>query len=129
EEFISAFPDGYDTPVGERGLRLSGGQRQRLAIARAFLKDPRVFLLDEATASLDAESEAMVQKSFAELMRDRTTFVIAHRLSTVLHADVILVMDDGRIVERGTHADLLRAGGTYAALFATQMGRVEGDSG
>lgn len=129
EEFISAFPAGYDTPVGERGLRLSGGQRQRLAIARAFLKDPRVFLLDEATASLDAESEAMVQKSFAELMRDRTTFVIAHRLSTVLHADVILVMDEGRIVERGSHADLLRAGGTYAALFATQMGGVEGDSG
>lgn len=121
DEFISGFSDGYDTPVGERGDRLSGGQRQRLAIARAFLKNPRVFLLDEATGSLDAESEAAVQKSFAELMRDRTTFVIAHRLSTVLHADMILVMDEGRIIERGTHADLLGAGGTYAALFATQM--------
>ncbi|MAF10274.1 hypothetical protein CMK11_07475 [Candidatus Poribacteria bacterium] len=121
DEFISAFADGYDTPIGERGVRLSGGQRQRIAIARAFLKDPRVFLLDEATASLDAESEAMVQKSFAELMRDRTTFVIAHRLSTVLHADTILVMDAGRIVERGPHGELLAAGGLYAELFATQL--------
>ncbi|MBT5532701.1 ATP-binding cassette domain-containing protein, partial [Candidatus Poribacteria bacterium] len=121
DDFILEFADGYDTPIGERGVRLSGGQRQRIAIARAFLKDPRVFLLDEATASLDAESEAVVQKSFAELMRDRTTFVIAHRLSTVLHADTILVMDAGRIVERGPHADLLAAGGLYAELFATQL--------
>jgi ATP-binding cassette, subfamily B, bacterial MsbA len=122
DEFIMGFDEGYATQIGERGDRLSGGQRQRIAIARAFLKDPRVFLLDEATASLDAESEAMVQKSFAELMRDRTTFVIAHRLSTVLHADVILVMDAGRIVERGRHADLLEAGGLYAELFTSQLG-------
>jgi len=129
DEFIRGFADGYNTQVGERGDRLSGGQRQRIAIARAFLKDPRVFLLDEATASLDAESEAMVQKSFAELMRDRTTFVIAHRLSTVLHADTILVMDAGRIVERGQHDGLLAAGGLYAELFTSQLGGSAATSG
>jgi subfamily B ATP-binding cassette protein MsbA len=121
DEFISQLPNGYATRIGERGVRLSGGQQQRLAIARAFLKDPRVFLLDEATAALDSESEAAIRKSFQDLLQGRTAFVIAHRLSTILHADVILVLDNGRLVESGSHADLLARNGVYARLYHRQF--------
>ena len=107
--FISALPEGYDTKLGERGVTLSGGQRQRLAIARAILRDAPILLLDEATSALDAESETLVQDALDRLMEGRTTIVIAHRLATVLKADRILVMDGGRIVEEGTHADLVNA--------------------
>ncbi len=120
-DFILALPDGYATAVGERGVKLSGGQRQRVAIARAFLKDAPVLLLDEATSALDAESEAAVQEALAELMRGRTTFVIAHRLATVRDADRIVVLDGGRVVEEGTHASLVAAGGLYARLAARQF--------
>ncbi len=121
-EFISALPGGYETRVGERGQRLSGGQRQRLAIARAILKDSPLLVLDEATSSLDAESEMLVQDALANLMRSRTTFVIAHRLSTVRRADLILVLDAGRIVEMGTHDALVaRPGGASAKLYALQV--------
>jgi subfamily B ATP-binding cassette protein MsbA len=121
DEFIAAFPDGYETLVGERGVKLSGGQRQRVAIARALLKDPRVLILDEATSSLDSESEAVVQDALAFLMKGRTTFVIAHRLSTVRDADRILVIDEGRIVEEGTHESLTARGGLYADLSQRQF--------
>src|SRR5690606_18919116 len=104
DEFIRALDMGYDTPVGERGVTLSGGQRQRIAIARAILRDAPILLLDEATSALDSESETLVQTALEHLMRERTTIVIAHRLATVLKADRILVMEDGRIVEEGTHA-------------------------
>ena len=120
-DFIVAFPDGYETRLGERGVRLSGGQQQRIAIARAFLKNPRVFLFDEATAALDSESEAAIRRSFDELLRDRTAIVIAHRLSTVRDADLILVIDDGRIVESGDHASLLAQNGVYARFYARQF--------
>jgi ABC-type multidrug transport system fused ATPase/permease subunit len=119
-EFIERFADGYDTQLGERGVNLSGGQRQRISIARALLKDPRILILDEATSSLDAESEQVVQEALDALMRDRTCLVIAHRLSTIRKADRIFVLQHGRIVEQGTHADLLAAGGSYAALVRTQ---------
>ena len=119
-EFIQGFPDGYDTIVGERGVKLSGGQRQRIAIARAILADPRLLILDEATSSLDSESEAMIQDGLRTLRRGRTTFVIAHRLSTIQSADQILVLEQGQIVERGTHAELLAAGGRYRELYDTQ---------
>ncbi|MCD7110515.1 ATP-binding cassette domain-containing protein [Rhizobium sp. DKSPLA3] len=121
DPFIRAMPDAYDTPVGERGITLSGGQRQRIAIARAILKDAPVLLLDEATSALDAESETLVQTALDGLMRTRTTLVIAHRLATVLKADRILVMDQGRIVEDGTHAALVRQGGLYARLARLQF--------
>ncbi len=120
-EFAEQLPDGLDTAIGERGTLLSGGQRQRVAIARAILKDAPVLILDEATSALDAESEHLVQTALAELMRGRTTLVIAHRLSTIERADRILVIDEGRIVESGTHAALLAAGGVYAALHRMQF--------
>lgn len=122
-EFIRELPQGYATVVGERGLRLSGGQRQRVAIARALLKNPRVLILDEATSALDNQSEALVQAALDRLMQGRTTFVIAHRLSTVQGADQILVLDRGRIVERGTHSELLAAGGLYSELHRTWQDR------
>lgn len=122
---IMELPKGYDTIVGERGHRFSGGERQRLAIARAILKDPRILVLDEATSHLDSESEAFVQKALEELMKNRTTIVIAHRLSTVLAADRILVLDRGRLVEEGPHEELLARNGLYARLYHTQFAKVE----
>jgi ABC-type multidrug transport system fused ATPase/permease subunit len=120
EEFINGFADGYDTVVGERGVKLSGGQRQRVAIARAILAEPKILILDEATSSLDSESEAMIQDGLQSLRRGRTTFVIAHRLSTIRSADQILVIEEGEIVERGTHEELLAAGGRYRQLYDKQ---------
>jgi subfamily B ATP-binding cassette protein MsbA len=122
DEFAERFPDGYDTIVGERGVKLSGGQRQRLSIARALLAEPRILILDEATSSLDSESEAMIQSGLAELMQGRTTFVIAHRLSTIRRADQILVVEQGRVVERGNHAALFALGGRYYDLYTRQHG-------
>ncbi|HJQ34063.1 MAG TPA: ABC transporter ATP-binding protein, partial [Pyrinomonadaceae bacterium] len=120
EEFVSTFPDGYNTIVGERGVKLSGGQRQRVAIARAILAEPRILILDEATSSLDSESEALIQDGLQRLRRGRTTFVIAHRLSTIRSADQILVLEAGEVVERGTHEQLLEAGGRYRQLYDRQ---------
>jgi ATP-binding cassette subfamily B protein len=120
--FIAALPDGYDTVVGERGYRLSGGEKQRLAIARVILKDPRILVLDEATSHLDSQNEAMIQSALEPLLKGRTSLVIAHRLSTILAADQILVLDRGRLVERGTHGELLAKGGKYADLYETQFG-------
>lgn len=120
EEFINGFADGYDTIVGERGVKLSGGQRQRVAIARAILAEPKILILDEATSSLDSESEAMIQDGLQSLRRGRTTFVIAHRLSTIRSAEQILVLEGGEIVERGTHEELLAAGGRYKQLYDKQ---------
>ncbi len=120
-EFISGLPEGYETVVGERGYRLSGGEKQRVAIARVILKDPRILVLDEATSHLDARSEALIKDALERVMAGRTSFVIAHRLSTVLAADRILVLDRGRLVEEGTHDSLLAAGGLYAELFRTQF--------
>jgi subfamily B ATP-binding cassette protein MsbA len=122
DEFATAFPQGYDTIVGERGVKLSGGQRQRVSIARAILADPRILILDEATSSLDSESEALIQEGLSFLMRGRTTFVIAHRLSTIRRADQILVVEGGRIVERGTHAALYARGGRYRDMYDRQHG-------
>jgi subfamily B ATP-binding cassette protein MsbA len=122
-DFIMEFPDGYETQVGERGDRLSGGQRQRISIARALLRNPRILILDEATSDLDSESEALIQDALELLMKNRTTFTIAHRLSTVMNADQILVLDHGRIVEQGTHAELATAGGLYAKLAEVQFRR------
>jgi len=120
-DFIRELPEGYHTIVGERGYRLSGGEKQRIALARVILKDPRLLVLDEATSSLDSESEALIQDALKRVMQQRTSIVIAHRLSTILAADLILVMDRGRIVERGAHDELLRQGGLYAHLYETQF--------
>ena len=122
DEFTEKFPKGYDTIVGERGVKLSGGQRQRLSIARAILADPRILILDEATSSLDSESEAMIQEGLGYLMQGRTTFVIAHRLSTIRRSDQILVLEEGRILERGTHDSLYELGGRYYDLYTRQYG-------
>jgi ABC-type multidrug transport system fused ATPase/permease subunit len=126
-DFITSFPDAYDTHVGERGVRLSGGQKQRIAIARAILKNPRILILDEATSSVDTETESLIQHAMQELVKDRTTFVIAHRLSTLKRADCILVMQEGTIVERGTHEELIALGGFYASLCEKQalMAKIE----
>jgi subfamily B ATP-binding cassette protein MsbA len=125
DSFIQGFPQGYDTPIGERGATLSGGERQRIAIARALLADPRILILDEATSSLDAASEALVQEALETLMRGRTTLVIAHRLSTIVNADRIVVLRRGRVAECGTHAELIARGGVYAALYETQRRSAE----
>ena len=121
QEFVSELPEGMNTLVGERGARISGGQKQRLAIARALIRDPRILILDEATSALDSQSESAIQKALESLMKDRTTFVVAHRLSTVQKADLILVLDKGRLVESGRHADLVHAGGLYQSLYDAQV--------
>ncbi len=120
-EFVERLPLGYDTVVGERGIKLSGGQRQRVAIARAILKDPAVLILDEATSSLDTESERLIEDALARLLVGRTMLIIAHRLSTVQRADRLLVIDRGRIVEEGTHGELLGVGGLYVRLYQRQF--------
>ena len=119
-DFVVSLPEGYATRVGERGLKLSGGEKQRVAIARTILKDPRVLILDEATSALDTRTEQDIQAALRAVARNRTTLVIAHRLSTVVDADQILVLADGRVVERGTHAELLVLGGLYARMWALQ---------
>ena len=126
DEFVQGFPDKYDTVVGERGVKLSGGQRQRVAIARAILADPRILILDEATSSLDSESEQMIQEGLRRLRAGRTTFVIAHRLSTITSADQILVLEHGEIVERGTHREMIQHTGRYRDLYERQH-RIEDD--
>ena len=121
-EFILELPEGYDTKVGERGASLSGGQRQRIAIARAILKNAPILVLDEATSALDSESEKLIQASLGTLMKDRTSIVIAHRLSTIAKLDRIIVLDNGKIVEDGTHTELINQNGTYATLWKHQSG-------
>lgn len=121
-EFIMSFPEGYDTDIGQRGVKLSGGQKQRLSIARVFLRNPEVLIFDEATSALDNESEKVVQQSMENLAKNRTTFVIAHRLSTIRNAQRILVMADHGIAEEGTHEELLRKRGIYAGLYQMQFG-------
>jgi subfamily B ATP-binding cassette protein MsbA len=120
-DFIMSFPDQYQTIVGEKGINVSGGQRQRIAIARAIVKNPRILLLDEATSALDSESERLVQEALEQLMKDRTTFVIAHRLTTIQRADRILVLNKGRLVETGTHAELMDRKGLYQYLYTLRL--------
>merc|ERR1712137_255369 len=119
--FIEQFPDGYDTQIGERGVTLSGGQKQRIAIARAIVKDPKILVLDEATSALDAESEYSVQRALETLMKHRTTLIVAHRLSTVKKADTIVVLNEGRIAEQGSHSELMANKAIYANLISRQM--------
>jgi ABC-type multidrug transport system fused ATPase/permease subunit len=114
------MPNGYDTEIGERGVKLSGGQKQRIAIARVFLKNPRILILDEATSALDLESEHLIQQSLERLAHNRTTFIVAHRLSTITHADKIVLIEDGQIKEEGTHQELMNAQGAYYKLFTVQ---------
>jgi ATP-binding cassette subfamily B protein len=128
-DYISSLPDGYDTLVGERGYRLSGGEKQRLSIARAILKDPRVLILDEATSHLDSHNESLIQQALQPLFQDRTSLVIAHRLSTILAADKIFVLEGGKLVEEGTHEELLEQGGLYAYLYETQFSERDPDHG
>jgi ATP-binding cassette subfamily B protein len=120
-DFIASLPQGYDTVVGERGLKLSGGEKQRVAIARTLLKNPAILILDEATSALDTKTEKAIQAELLEIARDRTSLIIAHRLSTVVEADEILVMEGGRIVERGRHLELLARDGVYAHMWALQQ--------
>jgi ATP-binding cassette subfamily B protein/subfamily B ATP-binding cassette protein MsbA len=127
DEFIERLPEGYDTLVGERGVKLSGGQRQRLSIARALLANPAILILDEATSNLDSESERLIQAGMKELLAGRTTFVIAHRLSTVRDADLIVVLDRGKIRELGSHAELMQRRGTYRAMVELQLERPEAE--
>ena len=127
-DLIASLPDGYDTLVGDRGYRLSGGEKQRVAIARMLLKDPAIVVLDEATSHLDSESELLIQRALADALAGRTSLIIAHRLSTIVAADRILVIDGGRVVQQGTHAELVRAGGLYAELYRTQYRRDTPDS-
>ncbi|GAA0201243.1 hypothetical protein GCM10009000_014260 [Halobacterium noricense] len=123
--FVTNLPEGYDTRVGERGVKLSGGQRQRISIARTILADPELLVLDEATSAVDTETEMLIQRSLDRLTEDRTTFIIAHRLSTVKGADTILSVEDGEIVERGTHEELLEKDGLYADLWRVQAGEID----
>ena len=120
ETFIASLPDGINTKVGEQGLQLSGGERQRVAIARVLLKNPAIFIFDEATSSLDTKTEQLIQKNIEEVSKNATTLIIAHRLSTVVHADEIIVLEAGQVAEKGTHEFLLKAGGLYAQLWAKQ---------
>jgi ATP-binding cassette subfamily B protein len=124
-KFIRDLSEGYETRVGERGVKFSGGQRQRIALARVILQDPAIILLDEATASVDTETEYLIQRSLDRLTAERTTLAIAHRLSTIKNADTILVLEDGRVVERGNHDELLAADGLYANLWGVQAGEIE----
>jgi len=127
-DFIMQMPQGYDTQIGDLGVRLSGGQRQRVAIARALLKNAPILILDEATSALDTESEGLVQEALERLMANRTSLVVAHRLSTVRNADLIVVVSHGRIVERGTHDQLMARGGEYRKLYELQFGEADGDA-
>lgn len=127
-DFVSRLPEGYATAVGERGLKLSGGEKQRVAIARAILKNPRILVFDEATSALDSKAEKLIQAELERISKNRTTLVIAHRLSTVVDADQILVLEHGRITERGTHGDLLALQGTYARMWALQQQAARDDA-